>query len=43
MRGDLITAYTFLKGGSGGGGADLPSLVTSDRNEAVSGEVWIGH
>ncbi|KAM9602767.1 uncharacterized protein ACIBXB_003571 [Morphnus guianensis] len=23
LRGDLITVYTFLKGGSGGGGADL--------------------
>ncbi|KAK4806247.1 hypothetical protein QYF61_013391 [Mycteria americana] len=30
LRGDLITAYSFLKGGSGGGGADLLSLVTSD-------------
>ncbi|KAK4824293.1 hypothetical protein QYF61_013038 [Mycteria americana] len=31
LRGVLITVYTFLKGGSGGGGADLLSLVTSDR------------
>ena len=31
LRGDLITAYSFLKGGSGGGGADLLSLVTSNR------------
>ena len=31
LRSDLITIYNFLKGGSGGGGADLLSLVTSDR------------
>jgi len=30
LRGDLITAYNVLKGGSRGGCADL-SLVTSDR------------
>jgi len=29
--GDLITVYNVLTGGSGGGAADLPSLVTSDR------------
>ena len=31
LRSDLITVYTFLKGGSGGRGADLLSPVTSDR------------
>ena len=31
LRGDLIAVYSFLKGGSGGGGADLLSLATSDR------------
>ncbi|KAK4829907.1 hypothetical protein QYF61_007416 [Mycteria americana] len=30
LRGDHITVYNFLKGDSGGRGADL-SLVTSDR------------
>ena len=30
-EGDLIAAYNFLKEGSGGGGTDLLSLVTSDR------------
>lgn len=28
---NLIALYHFLKGGSGGGGADFLSLVTSDR------------
>ncbi|KAK4826715.1 hypothetical protein QYF61_010930 [Mycteria americana] len=31
--GDLITVYNFLKGGSGGGGADLLSLMTSNRTQ----------
>jgi len=31
LRGDLITAYSFLEGGGGRGGVDLLSLVTSDR------------
>ena len=31
LRSDLITVYSFLKGGSGEGGADLLSLVTSNR------------
>lgn len=30
-RGDLITVYSFLKRSSGGSGADLHSLVTSNR------------
>ena len=31
LRGDLTAVYTFFKGGSGGGGADLLSLVSRDR------------
>ena len=31
LRGDLIAGYDFLKEGSGGGGAEFLSLVTSDR------------
>ena len=31
LRGALIVVYSFLKGGSRGGGADLLSLVISDR------------
>ena len=31
LRGDLITVYNFLKGGSGGGPDGLLSLVNSDR------------
>ncbi|GAB0192640.1 hypothetical protein GRJ2_001729300 [Grus japonensis] len=31
LRGDLIIAYNFLRRGQQGGGADLLSLVTSDR------------
>ena len=31
LRDDLIAVYNFLKEGSGGAGADLLSLVTSDR------------
>ena len=31
LRSDLITVDTFLQGSSDGGGADLLSLVTSDR------------
>jgi len=31
LRGDLTAIYSFLTGGSRAGGADLLSLVTSDR------------
>jgi len=31
LRGDLIAVCSFLKGGSSGGGADLLSLVTSNK------------
>ncbi|KAK4828996.1 hypothetical protein QYF61_001752 [Mycteria americana] len=31
LRGDIMAVYNVLKGGSGGGGADLLSLMTSDR------------
>jgi len=31
LRWDLLPVYSFVKAGSGGGGADLLSLMTSDR------------
>jgi len=31
LRGDLIIAYNFFKVDSGGGGADLASLMTNNR------------
>ncbi|KAK4817553.1 hypothetical protein QYF61_019510 [Mycteria americana] len=31
LRGNLVTLYSFLRRGSGEGGADLFSLVSSDR------------
>ena len=33
LRGDFIAVYSFFRRGSGGGGADLLSLVTSDRTQ----------
>ena len=33
LRGALITVSTFLKGGSGGGGAGLLCLLTSNRTQ----------
>ena len=46
-RGDLIMAHSFLTMGSGGAGADLFSLVTSNMprewHEAVIGEVQAGY
>lgn len=33
LRGDPITVYSFLKGVSRGGGADLLSLLTSSRTQ----------
>jgi len=33
LRGDLITVYNFHRVGSGGGGADLLSLVTGGRTQ----------
>ena len=33
LRGNLIAVYSFLMRGSGGAGANLFSLVTSDRTQ----------
>jgi len=33
LRGDLLAVYSFVQVGSGGGGADLLCLGTSDRTQ----------
>ena len=42
MRGDLIAAYSFLRRGSGEGGAELFSLVSSDRTHGSGSKLHQG-
>ena len=42
LRWDLLPVYSFVKAGSGGGGADLLSLVTSDRTRGNGMKLHLG-
>ncbi|KAK4832334.1 hypothetical protein QYF61_021863 [Mycteria americana] len=42
LRGDLIALYSFLRRGSGEGGAELFSLGSSDRTHGKGSKLWQG-
>ena len=42
LRCDLIALYSFLRGGSGEGGADLFSLVSTDRMRGTASKLCRG-